>query len=78
MDGKADALGLLLQDMVDEDRKTIKIDELRERAKKAFIEYEKAWNKWADEAKIGGKRYTEEGLLESKVRKEAKWNTIHQ
>lgn len=46
MDGKADVSGLLLQDMVDEDRKTIKIDELREQAKKAFIEYEKAWNKW--------------------------------
>lgn len=61
LEGKAQALSDLLFKMEIKGRHTIKDYELRELVKYECIEYEKAWNKWADGAKIGGGRYDETG-----------------
>lgn len=61
LDGKAQALSDLLFKAEIAGRKTIKVDELKAVCKSACIEYEKAWNKWADYAHIGGDRFDETG-----------------
>lgn len=61
LDGRADSLSDLLHKAQVNGRKTITVRELVEQFKAEQIEYEKAWNKWADENKIGGSRYDETG-----------------
>ena len=64
LDGRAQALSDLLVKMRMLRRRTININELEEVVTIACVEYEKAWNKWADESKIGGSRYDEKGHQE--------------
>lgn len=61
LDGRAQALSDLLFKLELSGRKTIKADELKHACKHACIEYEKAWNKWADFAHVGGGRFDETG-----------------
>lgn len=61
LDGKAQALSDLLFKMKVNGRHTIKDYELESVVKLACVEYEKAWNKWADYAHIGGGRFDETG-----------------
>ena len=62
LDGKADAIAELVMTLQIKNRRVIKLDELERLAKSLNIEYERAWNKWADKARIGGSRYDETGV----------------
>lgn len=61
LDGRAQALSDLLFRLEISGRKTVKADELKQACKFACVEYEKAWNKWADFAHVGGDRFDETG-----------------
>lgn len=61
LDGRADSLSDLLHKAQINGRKTITVRELVEQFKVEQTEYEKAWNKWADYAHIGGDRFDETG-----------------
>ena len=66
LDGKAQVLSDVIFRLEISGRKTIRVDELKTICKQACIEYEKAWNKWADYAHIGGGRFDETGNQRSK------------
>lgn len=61
LDGRADGLSDLLRSIQIKNRKTISVLELAQVIKQEQAEYEKAWNKWADENNIGGDRFDETG-----------------
>lgn len=64
--GKADAVADLYLTMLANNRTTIKDWELKDVVREKNMEYERAWNKWADDNKIGGSRFTGEGKGEKK------------
>lgn len=57
LQGRQEMLRDLLHELELRGRKTFTFDELVKRYEVASIEYEIAWNEWADLAKIGGGRY---------------------
>lgn len=61
LDGRADGLSDLLHSIQRKNRKTISVLELAQIYRQEQAEYEKAWNKWADENNVGGTRFDESG-----------------
>lgn len=61
LDGYACGLGEFIFNASQAGKNTVKLDELVAAYKHAQAEYERAWNKWADENHIGGSRFDESG-----------------
>lgn len=59
--GKADMLNTIWFEMALKGRKSIKKSEVLALLTEYQIDYEKAWNAWADYAKVGGGRFDETG-----------------
>ena len=59
--GRAEMINDLLMFLETRSSKAIKLDDLKYFATKEQANYERAWNAYADEAKIGGRRYDETG-----------------
>ena len=64
--GKADMLNTILFEMELKDRKSIKKSEVVALLTEYQIDYEKAWNAWADYSHIGGSRFDETGRGQKK------------
>lgn len=61
LQGKANMLGIIKFEMLIEGRKVLKLSEIERLLTEHQAEYERAWNKWADESNIGGSRFDETG-----------------
>lgn len=70
LDGRAQVLSDLLVKYQIKGRKSIKLKELEMAMRYECIEYEKAWNVWADSAFVGGGRYDEKGYQRKVVKNE--------